>query len=402
MSLQNAVASLPENTTAVTKVADIVVVDDALGTATLALLGPDSALFDIVGTELFLKAGQQVDFETNPVLDVTVTVDDTAVGGPPDSSAPLSIAVTNVNERPTDIALDDLTVPEETAGAVVGNVTVTDPDAGDTHTLTVSDGRFEVVGGQLKLKAGVRLDFDTQPTVNLNLTARDAGGLELTEGFAITVSALPTHVEIADNLVGAAGGTVVVPLVVVNDAKDVASADFEIHYDTALLDVVSHVVNNVTVWHITAGNLWPGATVTANVNETAGTLRISIYGVNPLGTGTGSLVNIEFEVSLECGRWDHDGDRPRVRQLQRESPPGRPGTGCRPRSHRRPDCLQPGLCHCLGTHRHHPFHHGDQRGSEHDPGPGRLCPRRGTRHRPGLSLHHRASRTRICCRPTDG
>ena len=31
-------------------------------------------------------------------------------------------------------------------GAVVGGLTVSDPDAGDSHTLSVDDARFEVVG----------------------------------------------------------------------------------------------------------------------------------------------------------------------------------------------------------------------------------------------------------------
>ena len=54
------------------------VTDDALGTNTLSLSGTDAALFQIVGTELFLVAGASLDFETNPVLDVTVEVDDVA------------------------------------------------------------------------------------------------------------------------------------------------------------------------------------------------------------------------------------------------------------------------------------------------------------------------------------
>ena len=38
----------------------------------------------------------------------------------------------------------------------------TDPDSGDTHTFAVDDARFEVVGGQLKLKAGQSLDFEAE------------------------------------------------------------------------------------------------------------------------------------------------------------------------------------------------------------------------------------------------
>jgi hypothetical protein len=58
------------------KAADIVVTDDGEGANALSLSGPDAALFEIVGTILYLRQGAVVDFETNPVLDVTVAVTD--------------------------------------------------------------------------------------------------------------------------------------------------------------------------------------------------------------------------------------------------------------------------------------------------------------------------------------
>ena len=53
VALTNTVTTLPEDTTAQTKVADIVVSDDALGSETLGLTGDDANLFEIVGFELF-------------------------------------------------------------------------------------------------------------------------------------------------------------------------------------------------------------------------------------------------------------------------------------------------------------------------------------------------------------
>lgn len=100
VSLSNTITTLAEDTDTSSriKVADIVVTDDALGTNVLSLSGADASLFEIDGTELYLKAGTLLDYETNPVLDVTVEVDDAAVGATPDDIAPLSIAVTDVSE----------------------------------------------------------------------------------------------------------------------------------------------------------------------------------------------------------------------------------------------------------------------------------------------------------------
>ena len=39
----------------------------------------------------------------------------------------------------------------------VGTLAVSDPDAGDSHTWSVGDERFEIVDGALKLKSGIGL-----------------------------------------------------------------------------------------------------------------------------------------------------------------------------------------------------------------------------------------------------
>ncbi|NQT16015.1 MAG: cadherin repeat domain-containing protein, partial [Planctomycetes bacterium] len=98
------------------------------------------------------------------------------------------LTVTDQNEAPTDLVLDNTTLPEDSPGAVVGNVTVSDADVGDTHTFTVDDARFEVVGGQLRLIAGQSLDYESEPTVNVTITVTDSGGLSYNEGFTITVT----------------------------------------------------------------------------------------------------------------------------------------------------------------------------------------------------------------------
>src|SRR5207237_654638 len=100
---------------------------------------------------------------------------------------PFTITVLNVNEAPTAIALSNASVSENAAGASIGTLSATDPDANDAATFTVSDNRFEVVGNTLKLKAGVSLDYEATPAVGLNITATDAGGLPLTRPFTIFV-----------------------------------------------------------------------------------------------------------------------------------------------------------------------------------------------------------------------
>ena len=89
VALSNLHAPIFENaSTAVhIKMADITITDADGGANVLSLSGVDAGLFEIVGTELFLRAGAVLDYETNPVLNVNVDVDDVGVPGTPDGTA---------------------------------------------------------------------------------------------------------------------------------------------------------------------------------------------------------------------------------------------------------------------------------------------------------------------------
>lgn len=148
----------------------------------------DDGRFEVVSGQLKLKADEALDHEVEATISVTVTATDT---GGLSISEVFNILVTDVNEAPTAIALNNLAVSENQVGAVVGTLTVTDPDDGDSHGFTVSDNRFEVVGGQLKLRSGVSLDGTSEPSVNVTVTATDSGGRPVDEEFTISVGSTP-------------------------------------------------------------------------------------------------------------------------------------------------------------------------------------------------------------------
>ena len=157
---------------------------EAFGTHSLTV---DDARFEVVSSELRLRSGESLDHETESSVTLAITADD----GDNTFTLSFSIDVVDINESPTDIQLDNSNADEETAGAVFGGVTVTDEDdAGESfgqHTLTVNDSRFEIVAGQLQLVSGQSLDHETEPTVTLEITATDGGGLAHTREFTLTV-----------------------------------------------------------------------------------------------------------------------------------------------------------------------------------------------------------------------
>ncbi len=93
VSLANTIKSIREdtNTSGGIKVADIVIIDDALGSNNLLLSGADAALFEIVGPELWLIPGVILDFAGNPKLHITVEVDDKSLNDGSDDTVALSI-----------------------------------------------------------------------------------------------------------------------------------------------------------------------------------------------------------------------------------------------------------------------------------------------------------------------
>nr|WP_297460315.1 carbohydrate-binding protein [uncultured Halomonas sp.] len=90
---------------------------------------------------------------------------------------------------PIAIELDNASVLENDDGAAIGQLSVEDAD--DTaHVFTVSDARFEVdASGMLRLKGGESLDFETEQSIELTVTASEADDstASVSETFTITV-----------------------------------------------------------------------------------------------------------------------------------------------------------------------------------------------------------------------
>lgn len=110
VSLSNVTTSLAENsdTSAPIQVGTILISDDALGTNTLSLSGPDAAVFEIIGSGLFLRAGIPLDFESKPSFEVTVNVDDASVGSNPDVSTTFTLGITDTIDTPATLIVSEV------------------------------------------------------------------------------------------------------------------------------------------------------------------------------------------------------------------------------------------------------------------------------------------------------
>ena len=172
VNLANTVASLAENTstTAPVKVADIGIVDDALGTNSLSLTGADASSFEIVNGALYLKAGTSLNYEAKTSYAVTVAVDDVTVGSTPDAITSFTLAITNVNEAPTANNDSGFTANQSAPKSIAVSELLandTDPDA-NTVLSILPNGFSSVVGGSVAL-SGSNVIFT--PKANFSGTA---------------------------------------------------------------------------------------------------------------------------------------------------------------------------------------------------------------------------------------
>lgn len=161
----------------------------------------DNASFSIDAGQL--KAAQSFVHATKSSYGIRVRATDAGGLG---IEKTFTIGVTDVNHAPTDIGLSAATIAENNAvGAVVGTLSTTDVDAGDSFSYALVDGEgatdnaaFTIVGG--RLEAAQAFDFETKNSYSIRVRTTDAGGLSTDGVFAISVTNVNTIVHFDTNL----------------------------------------------------------------------------------------------------------------------------------------------------------------------------------------------------------
>ena len=149
--------------------------------------GADNASFQIDGIVLKTKAA--LDYEDDSVYQIKVSSKDASNLV---LSRDLTIKVTNVNEKPTALALTKTTIAENSpSGTQIGTFNTTDPDTGDIHTYEFASGgvdnaSFEIDGTVLKTK--VALDYEDDSVYQIKVSSKDAGNLLIIQDWTIKVT----------------------------------------------------------------------------------------------------------------------------------------------------------------------------------------------------------------------
>ncbi len=182
--LNNIITTLAEDTdtTLAVKVADIIVSDDALGTTDVGLSGDDASLFVIIGSELFIKAGAVLDFETNAQLDVLVEADDHSLPATPEDSFAMIINITDVEEP--ELVLDAVIITNSQEGNIPFTLTL----EGTASTGSIKSYSWAFGDGASAFGASQSHTYQNAGSYTVTLTVSDADGAADMESITITAT----------------------------------------------------------------------------------------------------------------------------------------------------------------------------------------------------------------------
>src|SRR5690606_6107205 len=129
------------------------------------------------------------------------------------------ITVTGVNHAPTALALSNNIVDHsDGAGATVGTLSTTDPDAGDTHSYSFVIGEGSTDNGKFSIQGNALIVADpsaiSDGRYSVRVKSTDASGASTEQIFEITVNDdVPPAAPVILNVAGRGDGSIT------NDAR---------------------------------------------------------------------------------------------------------------------------------------------------------------------------------------
>lgn len=125
------------------------------------------------------------------VLTLSATSTESANGHSATSSTSVVVRFSGENSQPTAIVLSNAEVVENAAdGTVIGTLTASDPNSGDSFTFQLldnADGRFVLSGSELRVADGIRLDHEQAAAHTIRVSVTDAAGASYQQDFVVAL-----------------------------------------------------------------------------------------------------------------------------------------------------------------------------------------------------------------------
>ncbi|WP_207541108.1 Ig-like domain-containing protein [Sabulicella rubraurantiaca] len=206
----------------------------------------------------------------------------------------ITLNVTGINDAPTAVLLTNNKVDENSvAGTVVGTLSATDADVGDTHTFALvagagdtDNGKFTIDAVTKSLKLNFVPDFETKSNYSIRVKATDSAGAATEQVLTVNISDLvenraPAPVDDlgAAGFVAIEGGSAAVGDVLTNDSDP----------DGDTLQVTGFKVGATDYAAGTTATLANGATLSVAVDGTVTLTQNGKFDVLPAGATSDSI-----------------------------------------------------------------------------------------------------------------
>ena len=165
-------------------------IDDTFAYSLVLGEGDDDNIYFFVESNE-LRSVAQVDYESGENLAIRIRVSD-AHGETLEQ--PFEIQIGNMNEAPTMLSSDILTLPEGAEiGAEIGTFVVTDPDINDRFTIELVTGNGDEDNSSFSFKGNVLVsddvfDYESKNTLSIRVRSSDAGGLFIENSFTVLIT----------------------------------------------------------------------------------------------------------------------------------------------------------------------------------------------------------------------
>ncbi|MBO6920473.1 MAG: cadherin repeat domain-containing protein, partial [Rhizobiaceae bacterium] len=210
-------SSVDENASGGTVIATLSTVDaNDSDTHTYAIVSDPSGYFEIVGDEIRVREGADLDFETAPLHEITIQATDSTGNS---FTETMTIDLNDVNETSiTAISDTDASGNTVTEGASVGTAVgitalASDADATDTISYSLSSnpgGFFAIDANTGEVTVAGSLDYETDTSHTIEVTATSSDGTTSTQTFTIAVGdemdQTPTDIIFTDHIEDFEGG----------------------------------------------------------------------------------------------------------------------------------------------------------------------------------------------------
>lgn len=198
--------SVAENSLSGTSVGTVVATDvDTVGTLQnwqiVGGTGVGAFAINPATGEITVADSSLLNFESTPTLTLQVTVSD---GLQSSAVQTVTILLSDVNERPTLTGGNFALAENAASGTVVGSITASDVDAGDSLSYSIvggnSSGAFAIdaTTGQITVLDSSQLDFETTSSFTLTAQVIDRGGLTHQQSVTITLLDLNERPTLSD------------------------------------------------------------------------------------------------------------------------------------------------------------------------------------------------------------